>query len=93
MLKTTVRALSVSISKPHIHLRVFKDRNLGEIVYTLGPSLGVGGHEMRRVWGMHLFMMNIFAFHEELGDNVPVWIDDGESLNRTSVSKNTHSCF
>lgn len=42
---------------------------------------------------MHLFMMNIFVFHEELGDNVPVWIDDGESLNRTSVSKNTHSCF
>lgn len=32
------------ISKPHIHRRVFKDRNLGEIVYTLGPSLCVGGH-------------------------------------------------
>lgn len=46
---------------------------------------------MRGIWGMHLFIMNIFVFHEELGDDIPLWIGDGESLNRISVSKNTHS--
>ena len=37
---------------------------------------------------MHLFMMNIFVFHEELGDSIPLRMGDGDSLNKASVSKN-----